>query len=223
MKYSITKEQRFFFENNLFIEFEELLSKSELDVLLRGVEKALQSPIEKLAPEDIFLRGRDLAALDEGIRKVLFSPHLGQIALALSLSKALRFGFDQLYSGKKDGKFQKAFACLDEESCIRELSCALMICLKGSRAEEARLDGPADPFPKKPGSGTFFLPHVHCDPLALERHEGQLFLLLAWAKERALYVFEPRDLHTHKLKKCGYVFGDRLTSKHHPIIARNAS
>jgi hypothetical protein len=222
MKYSITKEQLFFFENNLFIEFEELLSKSEVDSLLRGVENALQSSIEKKVPEEIFLHGRDLVHLDEKIRKVLFSPRLGQIARALSMSKTLRFGFDQLYSGPKEGeKAQKTFSCLNDESCIRELSCALMICLRGSVSEKSHSDSGIDPFPTKPGSGIFFLSSVPCNPMALQYHEGQLFLLLSWAKERALYVFEPRDPHTHKLKKSGHVFGDRLTAKYHPIIVRN--
>lgn len=219
MKYSITKEQRFFFENNLFIEFEELLSESDISLMLQSIEKVLQVPLEKVG--DLFLHGRDLALLDEKLRKVLFSQHLGQIALALSMSKTLRFGFDQLYAGPKKGQQgQGSFSCLNEESCVRELSCALMICLRGTVAEKKSSEGGIDPFPTKPGSGIFFLPSVACDPAALQWHEGQLFLLLTWAKERALYVFEPRDFHTHKLKKLGHVFGDRLTSKYHPIIAR---
>lgn len=222
MKYSITKEQQFFFDKNLFIEFEELLSEDEVAHLLQGIKKALKSSPEKIFPEDIFLRGRDLIRLDETIQDVLFSPRLGQIARALSMSKRLRFGFDQLYSGPRKGLgITKTFSRLDEESCIQGLSCALMICLQGEVEQSCQSKDGIDPFPKKPGSGIFFLPTVSCNSLALQSHENQLFLLLTWTKERSLYVFQPKDPHNHALKKLGHVFGDRLIERNHPIIAKD--
>ena len=159
---------------------------------------------------------------DSDIRKILFSPRLGQIALDLAMTKKLRFGFDQLYSGPKDSlENLKIFSHLEEESCIRGLTCALMICLKGEVDESiTSSDEGIDPFPRKPGSGIFFLPSALCNSNALKQHADQLFLLLTWAKDRAQYVFEPRDLHTHTLKRLDHVFGDRLTEKYHPIIAR---
>ncbi|MBS0656307.1 MAG: hypothetical protein JSR46_11065 [Verrucomicrobia bacterium] len=216
MKYAITKEQRFFFDTHLFIEFEELLSKSDRELLLRGVEKEFGAPIDTIAQEEIFLRGRDIAMRQSGLRKALFTPGLGQIAQELTGQKRLRFGFDQLYSTLLTKPDLTIFSQLEEESCIRGLACAIMICLKGEAQEENKADQGIDPFPSKPGSGIFFLPSVVCNPHALQAHPNQLFLLLAWAKSKAQYVFAPRDPHTHDLKKLGFVFGDSLTEKYHP-------
>lgn len=222
MKYAITKEQRFFFDTHHFIEFEELLSERDRELILKGVEKTLQSSVDKLSQNDILLRGRDLTRAQPDLRKILFVPRLGYMALELSMAKKLRFGFDQLYCGPKGiAPNVKIFSRLEDASCIRGLSCALMICLKGEVEESLPVsDAGIDPFPRKPGSGIFFLPSALCNPQALEAHSGQLFLLLTWAKEKAQYVFAPDDPHTHDLKKLDHVFGDSLTEKYHPMLCK---
>ncbi len=220
MKYVITKEQRFFFEKNYFIEFDDLLSEQQLQMLVQRLGKKMH-----LSSQELFLQGRDICRQESAIMECLSSPRLAHIAAQLAGVTRLRFGFDQLYKSEIASTCP-SFSKLNEESSIRGLVCALMICLSGEQTTAQRhsyetgKNSGIDPFPSKKGSGIFFLPSTLCDPQAIQAHSGQLFLLFTWAHDRSLYVFEPRDPHTHALKKLGLVFGDRLVEKWHPTILR---
>jgi hypothetical protein len=204
MKYVITKEQRFFFEKNHYIEFEELISAKQLQILQK---KIATLPLK-----------RDISRHNAEVRKVLHSLRLARIAAELSHTYCLRFGFDRVIVPE-----ELSFSILAEESSIQGLECCMMLCIDGmcqSASDEDSGDG-IDPFPSLPGSGKFFLPGTKCSSKGSQHHRGQKFLLFTWAKKHAIYTLQLKDPYTHELKKEGLVFGDRLREKEHPVILRS--
>lgn len=65
------------------------------------------------------------------------------------------------------------------------------------------------------GSGAFYLPST---PLP-DFEEGPFFMI-AYCDKYSQYLYEERDPQVHFLKSLGYVFGDRLSDRLHPILLR---
>ncbi len=182
MKYHISREQRFFFDQHQYIEFDGLLSPEE--------QKKLKSALSK--PASIT---RDLSSSNPTIKEVVLSRARAKLAAELSHTKILRLGFDELFVLPNQTKN------LLNEICIQGLIICLFLDID---SEDAR--------------GTFVLPNVDLSQVPLA--EGKRYLLIGWAEEKALYIMQPNDPHTHELKKKGYVFGDRLQETWHPVIHR---
>jgi hypothetical protein len=198
MKYQISAEQRNFFENHGYIEYERLLSEKECSALLSAVKKC-EKP-------------RDMARESEEVRKLLSSPRFGQIASALCLKKKLRYGLDELYSPAKRAP---GFSVLQDERCIQGITFAMLICLDEDAIGEPE-DG--DIFPRHTGNVTFFTPDGIYDSKHDASHQYQTCILLVWVDSNSQYIFQEKDAYTHDLKKLGYVFGDTLLEKTHPLF-----
>lgn len=84
---------------------------------------------------------------------------------------------------------------LNEYSCINNLLGMFFICLED-------------------GSGSFYLPST-----PLPSFEDRFFMI-AYCDKYSQYLFEERDPQVHFLKSLGYVFGDRLNDRLHPILLR---
>jgi len=163
--------------------------------------------------------GRDVSRESLAIRKVLYATGLAEIARELAGSRVLRFAYDQLYTcpdvplpAREEGRYTLA-----EASCVSRLAGAFLFCLEGE------YDGPreeGDRFPCRAGNAMFLAPNVPWHVQAHVTRSQQKFLLLAYAEDRSQYILEPRDAHTHTLKRLGYVFGDRLSEKWHPTLVR---
>lgn len=186
MKYSISREQQFFFEQNHYIEFDGLLSLDE-QKKLHQVLKTVGTTL------------RDLSNVSEPIKTIAYMSRLAKLASELTHKRFLRFGFDQLLSPPI------AIGNLQNEVCIQGLVCVLYL----------SLDTDEGPFE---GHGIFALPTV--DLATLPLNPEKRYFLIGWADERAQYIFQPKDPHTHELKKHGYVFGDRLNDRWHPTLMR---
>ncbi len=182
MKYHISREQRFFFDQRHYIEFDGLLSNEE--------QKRLKNALLKESSVK-----RDISSVHSDVREIVLSRSRAKLASELSYNKVLRFGFDELFVQPNTTKN------LLNEICIQ----GLIICLF--------LDIDSDD-----GRGIFTLPNVDISELPLDPNKR--YLLIGWAEEKAIYIMQPNDPHTHELKKRGYVFGDRLQEKWHPIINR---
>lgn len=141
---------------------------------------------------------RDVAISNQKVQKVLFSPRFGQIAYELSLVKPLRYGLDEIITETS------SFSCYKDERCVQGLEIAVLLYINPNEA--------------KAGNALFFLPS--------ESYEADIFdakqtwLVLGFANKDALYVCNLKDPHTHNLKRQGYVFGDRLKEKTHPVLWR---
>lgn len=178
MKYQITAKQRHFFEKNGYIEFEELLSKKELDTLWHCYR---QDP-----------KKRDLVLRNPKVKEILFSPRFSQIASELSMTRLLRYGFDEVLSSCR----------FKDECCIQGLEIAMLLYI--------------DPTAAKSANTIFFFPGLCPDIF----EQAQTWLVFVWANRDAQYILNQKDPYTHELKKLGYVFGDRLKETTHPVLWR---
>lgn len=124
MKYSISREQQFFFEQQHYIEFDELLSPNE--------QKALMEATKKIA-----IDVRDLSHSVSSVKEITHCHRLAKLASELTHVRFLRFGFDQVLCPPV------AFGNLHSEVCIQGLVCALFICLDGDNTMHAIF---AEPF-----------------------------------------------------------------------------
>lgn len=183
VKYSISREQQFFFEQQQYIEFDELLSPKE--------QKCLYEATKKIAADS-----RDLSHTVATVQEITYSHRLAKLASELTRVRVLRFGFDQVLCQPI------VMSNLQSEVCIQGLVCALFLCLDGDASMHA----------------IFALPTADLATLPLDPEKR--YFVIGWAEEKALYRLEPKDVHTHQLKKHGYVFGDRLKEKWHPILTR---
>ncbi len=196
MKYVITSDQKAYFEKYNSIIFNNLLTEEELAILRS--KAALRDSSRKKAE----------------IQKIIYSSRFVQIAVELTSRKKLRFGYDQVYELPLPASTQ--VQTLQEVSSIAPLVCAFTICLEGT--SEQAVDKSFAPFAQKPGEVTFFLPTRAWNFELLSEREKQKFLLVAYADSRSLYLFQEQDPYVHTLKELGYVFGDRLNDRSHPVL-----
>lgn len=183
MKYSISREQQFFFEQQHYIEFDELLTPAE--------QKSLFEAVKKIA-----VNTRDLSHTTPSVKEITHCHRLAKLASELTRVRFLRFGFDQVLCPPF------AISNLQSDVCIQGLVCSLYICLDGDHAMHA----------------IFALPTADLATLPLDCEKR--YFVIGWAEEKAMYRLEPKDPHTHQLKKHGYVFGDRLKEQWHPTLIR---
>jgi|GEM_PF-6878256 hypothetical protein len=144
----------------------------------------------------------DLWRTNDTLKKIILKRSLAGVASELSKIEPIRIGYDRLI----EGRGANSPLNLIEMSAIRRVVSGVAIQLQSYDGEELYI-------PKKKGSGTFFTPYY---PLTFP--EKCQLLLIVYTESKALYVYEPRDLNCHALKKLGYGFNDRLRSETHPIL-----
>lgn len=233
MKFAINAEQQHFFQKNSYLELEGLLTSTSLQQIREGVQSALSQklhqPLHKIAtvsPIELITSGRDLWRHDEKIKKFITS--LAAISSELVLTKTVRLGYDQLLLPVPQSKllptpsvqpaFMEKTISLEEMSCLRGLSCGAMLCLKAS--DQMLEPSPDSIFPIQAGNVTFFTADKEINFTELHRRQDAQFLLIAYTENIALYVMQENDPCLHDLKSRGYVFGDRLNDRLHPIVYR---
>ena len=112
MKYHISREQRFFFDQNSYIEFDGLLLPDEEKRLAKSLAK-----VDKGA--------RDLSLKDGLVKEVVHSIARAKLAAELAHVRLLRFGFDELFVPGWTTKN------LMNEVCIQGLVICLFLTLDG--------------------------------------------------------------------------------------------
>lgn len=235
MKKAVAKEHREFYKKNGWIEFENLLSKEQVEQFNRLIDQTLSTKLQ--VPEDktftipaekAFQQGRDLWRDDETIRKLVFLPKMGEVVSELIELKPLRIGYDQflppisinnisrnpLYS-----KFLKTEQDLESMSCIKGLVGGMIICLK-DEVKAPETENEMDLFPKNAGHVIIFNPQMPFNFSHLTAHFDQRYYLIAYAQNTSYYYLQPNDPHTHSLKKFGYIYNDKLSDKINPIVYR---
>lgn len=160
-------------------------------------EELLSEQEQKLLLQGVKASGcrYNLSYKSTDVKKITWLPRLARLAAELTGKRQMRFGFDKLV----DLPFTSG--TLQAQSCISPLTCALVVSLDS-------------PF----GHGMFVQPGV--DLATVPFPEQGTVLIIAWAEARAQYLYEERDPHLHELKHEGFVFGDRLQEKWHPVLIR---
>jgi len=212
MKYLPLSDHKHFFEKNGFIAFEELIPKSKIELIYKTCDEILEkrSKFEKNTP---FVLGRDLWRENSFIKSWVLKKELAKIASFLTSEKRLRIGYDQLLRTFDSPFIAQSFDTfrLDQASSVQGIVCGLLLSLKKNQKINAFL-------PEDGGSGVFFSPTQFFSLKPLWETPDQSFLLITYTKEKAVYIFQNDDPHTHALKKHGYVFGDGLKCSLNPLL-----
>lgn len=220
MRFALTSDHRNFYLKHGYIEFENLLSNAQVEILQQSIEACLKQRLKtskKSSPQTRFDQGFDLWRESIEIKKMVFGLTLSEIAAQLFQVPLLRIGFDQYY----DISGQEHFCPFSLPQSIQEVSCAKPL-LGALLLTLAPPSSPASsPFPGQCGSGVYFNPQKIIDWKTLFDQKGAHYIAIAYAAKTTLYHFEPKDPHTHSWKSLGYVFGDPLKDTTHPVIYRS--
>lgn len=235
MKNAIAKEHRDFYKKNGWIEFENILTVDQLNLLNQSIDKVLSErmkvPEDKIfavTSESAFQNGRDLWRASESLRKLVCLPKIGEIVSELIELKPLRLGYDQylppispnkILQSPSYNKFLEDQYDLENMSSIKGLVAGLIICLNSAK-EEATVENSLDIFPNILGHLTIFNPQIPFNFASLSAHPFQRYYLMVYAQSSSYYYQQPNDPHTHNLKKYGYVYNDKLSDKLNPIVYR---
>ena len=238
MRFATASDHLTFFHKNHFVEFENLLSKEQvtllLDSSLNGVEKRLSissKGFSKLSFEKRFKAGRDLWREDDKLKKITLNSHFAEIAASLTKQSQLRLAYSQFFSQNAPLVDSQPFPFLKNNCSLREFSsfqntiCGLLLQLSahthptekhqenGDQNEQKKLSMMAE----RPGNGLFFLPDT---PVSFDLFFQTPFChqyLIVYCIDPAVYRFESNDPNTHFLKQLGCGFGDQLKKPLHPI------
>ena len=215
MRFKIVGDHRNFLAKEKMIEFEDVFSLEQIVSLSHVVDQALAQKsrqlIETQSPDQLFKVGRDLWRDNSEIQQFVCNKRFAEIAAQLFDQKFLQLAFTQVFRSKaQTGLTLLPHSSLEQVSCIQPLAGAALIRLQEGEASSL--------LPKKRENVVFITPDHLIPWNVLCQDQDQSFLLIAWAPARAVYVLEKQDLHTHEMKKLGYVFGDRLKGSLHPIL-----
>ncbi|MFI0435458.1 MAG: hypothetical protein ACH350_07025 [Parachlamydiaceae bacterium] len=241
MKFSTAKEHRDFFQKHGWIEFEGIVPHDQLAIIQKAMDDVLAQRLSVaperlsiLSSEKLYVDGHDLWRSNSFLQRFVSQVRFAEIASELIEAKPLRLGCDQFFPSRQQkpfseesrhiySRFLEETAPLQLLSCLKGIACGVMICLggkgEGERSEVASTEG-VDIFPSSPGHVIFFQPNALVNWNQFYSHLGQKFYLVVYTFVHANYQLEPRDPHTHFLKRFGYILNDKLNDKLHPIIYR---
>lgn len=246
MRYALTPEQKKFFERYGAIAFEELWEADFFEGCRNAVTSVLAMRLSGAVPavpratlEQSYAVGRDLWRSSVMLKKALASPTLGELAAELLNVLPLRLAYDQYlpcYHGvvaeerypaqiaepQVYANLLERTAFLEGISSVQGMVGGILICLcppSSPGAPAASTEGVV-PWPEHAGGGVFFKASMPLDFTFLKKNLGGKYILLAYCRERSVYVLQNGDPQVHALKHVGYALGDRLNDKLNPIVAR---
>jgi len=209
MPITTDKDQRRFFREQGYIEFEELISDEQLNHVNDEIKKLTQSLGRN--SDRLFRQGHDLFRQSDYLKKICTSKLFAALFAELIGEKSIRLGFDQFIPKNYS---TKSLQSLEESCCLRGILGGLIICLNSADASDPSV------FPSHAGNGIFFRAQHPIDYQILQQRPQQQFYLIGYTSQKTQYSLQENDPHTHDLKKLGYIFGDSLQNEHHPLIIR---
>jgi hypothetical protein len=216
MRFKITGDHRKVFEKQGFIAFENVLPKSLVVEAAAGVDTVLSKRLKKLidtaSPHELFKVGRDVWRQEGVVSRLVQNRAMAQIGAELFKESRLLLAFDQsLRATATVGLIEIEPMSLAEMSSIQPLAGAALVRLKGGAM-------PSPLLPPLETDVVFITPQLQIPWPLFFQESHHSFILIAYAPAKAQYLLEKKDLHTHELKKLGYVFGDRIRPPHHPVV-----
>ena len=222
MRFELSDSFRNFFSKNHLIEFEEILSSDEADLLSTKIETLLTSslgsvPFKCASNKELWAAGRDQWKQDTEIKKILLKSRIGEIASFLFKKKQIRMAYTQsLVTGSlRDSPFTESHT-LEEISSMTPILGGVFLSLSPSEETEEELL--PDLRKQKKGRAMFFSSTLPIPFPELFQKQGQKTLLVCFTEARVRYKMQPLDVHTHTLKKCGYTFGDLILEAEAPYL-----
>ncbi len=193
MRFIVSGDQQFFFNENGYVEFEGLLSDPVRVSVTDVIDRSLAKPGKKT--------GRDLWREYPQLQKLVCKKNFAEVTSQLTGEKAIRLGCDQVLS--QDTYYMEG--CLEDTICMQAIVAGLLFCLRKG-------DAPS-PYPQEVGNGVILHPHVLLPPCT-----SGLFYLVVYGRAVSLYSLQEGDPNVHFWKGFGYVFGDKLTDDKHPRL-----
>lgn len=194
-------------------ECEELLKKAE-DVLIKRVSPSRDNPLDLFSNENLYLQGRNIWRDGVETKKLCLKKQVGDFAFQLFRKKPIKIAYDQyIRTGTLQDCPFKENATLQEISSIRPLLGALIILLTPNTLS---VENPL--LPKKAGNALYVAGNVVLPLSSLFNEKNTSVLVIAFTAASAIYCLEPKDPHTHSLKKDGLVFGDTIGEELCPTL-----
>jgi hypothetical protein len=237
MKFSLAKEPLHFYNQNGFVEFEDIISIAKFQQILHAIRK------EKFdSTEQHYEKHHDLWRRSPEIKKNLFQKVPASIVADLSEKKPLRVGYDQLIP---KGFHHQNPLSLRNMSSIQGVVGGYLLCLESvegvtveqpvkpekpivdeelTEGERPIIDEEEEekivaPFSTQAGNLIFIDPDVAIDFSLMPCDH----LLVCFVGKTAVYCHNEQDPHTHLFKEKGYVFGDRIQERELPTVLREFS
>lgn len=214
MKFTLAQSHIDHFNKTGAIEFEdvftenaceELLKKAE-DVLVKRIRPSKDNPIDLYSNESLYLQGRNIWRDGVEVKKLCLKNQVGDFAFQLFRKKPIKLAFDQyIRTGTLQDCPLPENATLQEISLIRPVLGALIILLTPNALA---IENPL--LPKKAGNALYVAGNVMLPLSSLFHEKNTSVLVIAFTVATAIYCLEPKDPHTHSLKKEGLVFGDPI-------------
>lgn len=206
MRYSLLSEHREILFREGCVEFEELCMPEEVAALRLAIDHATVGATSAMARFD---HGFDLWRKEEVVSRIVHRRRLAEVAADLFQSYPLRLAFDQLLL---PGLFlDQPPLTLEQISPIGQVVGGLILMID-EPVEEGSLG-----YPTAVGRGSFVRATT---PISLTA-PGRA-LLIVYCESRAQYLYNLGAPQLHRLKRLGYVFGDRLREDLHPTLVRKA-
>lgn len=211
MKHIIEFSQIEFYKEKRYLELEGILSESKFQSLVfELVQKRAQIKKNYVDRSLQFIHSHDLFMQIPDLKRFLSGPIIANILSDLCQENFFRLLFDQIIAYPLADNYPTAVNLNDLS--FQGTVMGVLIHLGGSEIESCHL------FPKKKGNITFFDSN---SPLILDEFKiptSAEFLLVAYGSQDTRYRYKETDPHTHVPKNYGYVFGDGLTNKIHPLL-----
>lgn len=234
MKYTIASEHRDFFRKNQIIEFEDIVSKDQLHKINAEIADIVskrqglaKDKFDKISSGNKFLQGRDLLRESPVLKKAY--AQFAEYAAALSEKNGLRFGCDQylpwIHSSNLPidrtsySSLFKQPMTLNDFISLKDIICGFILCLNEAPQEAIEAENPL-PFPHKDGSAVFVGPEHLLNFRELSETMGANYLLIVFAESAATYDPKAADPFANQLKHMGYIPGEKLKEKTHPLLCR---
>lgn len=223
MRFALTLEHRYFFQENQFIAFEDVFTLTQLEQLKAEITKTLsnklnipQNQLKRCPSSELFKGGYNLSWDSEIVRRFTHKASLASLIFALLDTPCIRFAFDQYFCGSSSSLplFEEAFP-LERVCCIAPLLGALIIPLVDLCQVPHSL-----PIPTRRGSCLFVSPTLSLPWKDLFSMNGLELLFIGFAAEKSLFKADTKDLHVGELKKRGYALNDYLKEISHPLLKR---
>lgn len=206
MKFVIDLNQKNYFKQNQFIEFEDLLNPAHLHKLQQGIDQAVDQG-----------QDRDVWRSGKATRNIVTQKQLAETAYELIEHKPIRLGFDQyfpLHNQEEYARLLQRRITLAEFCCLQGVLCGLMLCVRSGNDTAS-----ASVFSHRAGNGIYFNPMYEIDFSPLQSSDAS-YLLIVYVHANSVYIKQDNDPNLHALKHLGYTFGDKLKDNLNPIVYR---
>lgn len=213
MPFSLPDSHVEFFTKHQILELEDLLPIEDAEALCLSLEEHLKKRLKQKTLHNtsnalLWKAGRNLDKEDPKILKTLFQLQLGKLSNALFKKRPIRIAYTQtLWTENSHDPLFSSSDTLQSISSISPILGAIIICLKSKDPQESLLPSLTH---LKQGNVFFLSEQYPVDFPKLLSQAGIRAFCIALSSGNAIYRLEPKDPHTHDLKKSGYAFGDNL-------------